>query len=91
MDPESKKLIEETLALAKENNKMLHKVRRVQKFSAFWQGLKILVIVGVAFGLFYYMEPYLNKIINLYNTISGTEQKLNNNGYVSDLLNKFEN
>lgn len=91
MDSESKKLIEETLALAKENNKMLHKVRRVQKWTTIWQTLKLVIIIGVAFGVFYYIEPYINKLLDLYSSVSSTEQKLNGTNYVSGLLDKFEN
>lgn len=90
MDPESKKLLEETFALAQENNKMLHKVRSVQKWTAFWSWLKIILIIGITLGSFYFLEPYLNKMKDLYNSISGTEQKLNNSGSsFQDLLKKF--
>lgn len=90
MDPESKKLLEETFELVKENNKMLHKVRNVQKWAAFWQTLKIVLIIGIAFGSFYFLEPYLNKMVDLYNSISGTNQKLNNStNSIQDLLKKF--
>jgi len=75
MDSESKKLLEETLELARENNKMLHKVRGVQKWAAFWSGLKIFIIIGIALGSFYFLEPYINKVTDLYNSISGTMQK----------------
>ena len=78
MDPESKKLLEETFTLTQENNKMLHKVRSVQKWAIFWSWLKIVVIIGITLGSFYFLQPYINKIIDLYNSISGTEQKLNN-------------
>ncbi|MEK7080859.1 MAG: hypothetical protein AAB902_00470 [Patescibacteria group bacterium] len=92
MDPESKKLLEETFALAQENNKMLHKVRSVQKWATFWRTLKIVVVIGIALGSFYYLEPYLNKIADLYNSISGTGQKLNESGgSFQDLLKKFQN
>jgi len=91
MDPESKKLLEETFSLAQKNNKMLRKVRNVQKWAIFWHTLKILVIIGLIFGSFYYIEPYLNKILDLYSSISNTEQKLNNIGSVSDILKNFEN
>ena len=90
MDPESKKLLEETFALTRDNNKMLHKVRSVQKWATFWQTLKILMIIGIALGAFYFLEPYLNKMVDLYNSISGTAQKLNNTGSsFQDLLKKF--
>ncbi len=90
MDPESKKLLEETFELAQENNKMLRKIRSVQKWSAFWSGLKIFLIIGIALGSFYFLEPYINKIADLYNSISGTTQELNSsNSSFQDLLKKF--
>jgi len=88
MDPESKQLLQNTLALAEENNKMLHKIRGVQKRETLWQVVKIFIIIGIAFGAFYYVEPYLNKVMSLYNSVSGMEQKLNNNP-LQDLLKKL--
>ncbi len=101
MDPESKKLLEETLALAQENNKMLHKVRRVQKWAAFWSGLKVFIIIGIALGSFYFLEPYINKVVDLYNSVSSATQKVKKaadnvnditnvpNDILQDLLKKF--
>lgn len=92
MDPESKRLLEETLALTKENNNILHKVRSVQKWATFWLYLKIFIIVGVALGVFYYIEPYVNKVTDLYSSISGTTQKINdNNNSFQDFLKKITN
>jgi hypothetical protein len=88
MDPESKQLLQNTLALAEENNKMLHKIRGVQKRGTFWQILKFIIIIAIAFGSFYYIEPYLNKIMALYSSVSGMEQKINDSPF-SDFLKKF--
>lgn len=90
MDPESKRLLEETFALTQENNKMLHKVRSIQKWAAFWQGIKIFVIISVALGVVYYIQPYVNKVVDLYNSISGTTQKINNtSNSFQDFLKKL--
>jgi predicted MFS family arabinose efflux permease len=89
MDPESKKLLEETFELEKENNKMLHKVRSVQKWSTIWSVLKIILIIGVAFGAFYFIEPYANKIVGVYDSVSGTPQKANSSSFFQGLVNKF--
>jgi len=88
MDHESKQLLQNTLALAEENNKMLHKIRGVQKRGTLWQVLKLIVIIGIALGSFYYIEPYLNKIMDLYNSVSGMQQQINNSP-IQDLLKKF--
>ena len=71
MDPESKKKLDETFDLAKENNQLLHKIRGVQKWQAFWSILKIVIVIGVALGVAYYIEPYFNKAVNVFNQISG--------------------
>ena len=88
MDSESRQLLQNTLALAEENNKMLHKIRGVQKRGTLWQVLKLIVIIGIALGSFYYIEPYLNKIMDLYNSVSGMQQQINNSP-IQDLLKKF--
>jgi len=85
MDPESKQLLQNTLALAEENNKLLHKIRGVQRRETIWNTVKILVIVAIALGSFYYIEPYLNKIMDLYSSVSDMEQKINDSP-LQDLL-----
>ena len=88
MDPESKQLIQNALALVEENNKLLHKIRGVQKRETLWSVLKFVVIIAIAFGSFYYIEPYLNKVMDLYNSVSGVQQKVNDSS-VQDLLKKL--
>jgi hypothetical protein len=88
MDPESKKMIEETFYLAKENNKMLLKIRSVQKWDIFWSLLKWFIIIGIALGSFYYLEPYVNKIITFYGSISGTSQSSGTSGSFQDFVGK---
>lgn len=66
MDPESKRLLEETLELTQENNKMLHKVRSVQQWATFWSLLKVFLIVGIALGSFYFLQPYIDQLMSIY-------------------------
>jgi len=92
MDPESKQLLQNTLALTEENNKLLHKIRGFQRRGTVWQVLKYLLIIGIALGAFYYMDPYLNKIVNLYNSVTGTAQNTKNTSspsFLQDLLQKL--
>jgi len=88
MDPEAKQLLQTVLSLEEENNTMLHKIRNYQKRQTFWQVVKYLFIIGITLGSFYFLEPYLNKIVDLYNSVSGVQQQLNSNS-VQDLLKKF--
>lgn len=90
MDSELRKMLQELLSLTEENNKMLKKVRGVQKREAFFGALKFIIIVGIGFGVFYYIEPYVNQIIDIFGTVSGLEQQLNSESLnVESLLKNF--
>jgi hypothetical protein len=91
MDPESKKLLEKTFALAEENNKILHKVRSTQKWATWWSVVKVIIIVGVTLGVFYFLEPFVNKFINIWNNVSGSQQQNLNINPVQDFLKKIGN
>jgi hypothetical protein len=89
MDPESKKLLEETFRLAQENNNMLRKVRSVQKWGTYWSLLKVLLIIGIALGSFYFLEPFVNKFISIWNNVSGSQQQNLNSNPVQDFFKKL--
>jgi hypothetical protein len=88
VDPESKKLLEDTFHLEEENNLMLRKVRSVQKWASYWAWLRTILIIGIALGSFYFLEPYFNKIISVWDTISGIQPQPNGTP-VQDFLKKF--
>ena len=67
MEPDIKRLVE----LAEENNKMLHKIRNVQKIATFWHVLKFILIIALALGSLYYIEPYLTKVLDIYDSLGG--------------------
>jgi hypothetical protein len=72
MDPETKKLLDETLELARENNKLLQKIHGVQKRAIWWSILKAVVVIGIAFGSFYFLEPYVARIESVYSSLSAS-------------------
>ena len=76
MDLESQKILEETLELTKENNKLLHKIRGFQKWQTFWSALKIVIVVGVALGVAYYVQPYFDKAMGFFSEVSGIKQDI---------------
>ncbi|MEI7765336.1 MAG: hypothetical protein WCI93_01995 [bacterium] len=87
MDPESKKLLEKTYELVKENSEILHKVRSVQKWQAFWSTLRIIILIGVTLGAAYYLQPFLEKAINLFNQISSSQQVIDTSSLQNILKN----
>jgi ABC-type uncharacterized transport system permease subunit len=62
MDQQEKELLNITLNLVKENNEMLHKVRGVQKRQFVFSVLKIVIIVGIALGAFYFLQPLIDQV-----------------------------
>ena len=75
MDPESKQLLQDIYVLEKENNKILRSIKRSATLGRIMSLLYWLIIIGVSVGAFYYMQPYFDKVMNLYNSISGFQQK----------------
>ncbi len=65
MDPESRKLLEETLELAKENNKLLHYMKRTMRVSTIVTFIYWIFIIGTVFGAYYLIEPYLSQLMDV--------------------------
>jgi len=77
MDPESKKLLEDTFVLAKENNKMLHSVMRYMRISRMMSIIYWVLIIGSAVGAYYFIQPYVDQLIGIY---GGAKSGLDNFG-----------
>lgn len=52
-----------------ENHAMLVSVQRRARLSILFSGLKWIVILGITFGSFFYLQPYLEQILNTYSSI----------------------
>lgn len=61
MDDQSKKLLEETHELAEENNKILLGIRGVQRRQAFFQIVHWVIVIAVAIGALYFLDPYITQ------------------------------
>ena len=75
MDLDSRKL-DELLELTRDNNKILRGLRRVQRWSSFFTFVYWAVILGSILGTYYYLQPQIQKYINLFQTSAGTLQKI---------------
>jgi hypothetical protein len=65
MTPEEHAKLERALALAEENNKILLSIRRSNRIALGMRALYWVVILGLTFGAFYFIQPYLNFLTNL--------------------------
>jgi len=72
MSPEEKELLQRSVTLAEENNRILHalhkhmKIRRALSI-AYW-----VLIVGIAVGAFYFVEPFVGQVRDMYEGAKGS-------------------
>jgi hypothetical protein len=66
MDEEMRKMLEENLELAKENNKMLRKLRNGQRFATITRILYWVVLFAIAYGSYIYVSPHINTLKKIY-------------------------
>jgi len=64
-----RKDLEETREIVERNHEMLEGIERTM----FWRKVSSIVywllIIGVAVGLFYFLDPYLNRLFDVYSQI----------------------
>ncbi len=93
MDPETKQLLKDNLEIAKENNKMLSKMVRNQKWTNIYRVVYWGIIIFSSFGAYYFIQPYLGNLLNVYgvsgiNNVGDVTKTLNNNKQqMEDLIN----
>ena len=66
MDPETKAMLNESLVLARENNAMLKKLVSAEKWARIMRILYWSLILLSFFGSYYFLQPYLSSLLNLY-------------------------
>lgn len=69
MNPEEKVLLERTLKLSEENNKLLHKIDRKTKWAVLWGFIKIAIIVVPIVAGYLFIEPFLRPAIENFNNL----------------------
>ncbi len=66
MTPEERELLLRSIKISEENNKMLRGIRRNARLSVFLRLLYWVIIIGTAFGFYYYTKPFIEPIIKGY-------------------------
>jgi hypothetical protein len=74
MDIEEKRLIEETVALVRENNRLIKKIRRAALWGRATRIVYWVLIIGVAIGAFYFLQPYVDGVRSFYQNIQSTQE-----------------
>jgi hypothetical protein len=78
MDEKDKIILKEIQQMTEENNKILKKMNR----KAFWASISSLmywvVIIGASLGAYYYLEPYVDKFKETYQTVKAELSQVQN-------------
>ncbi len=69
------KALDEILKITKENNEILHSMKRHQRWASIFRAVYWLIIIGVSLGAYYFIQPYLESIMEAYQSITGTASK----------------
>jgi hypothetical protein len=69
MDEESHNILEETLELEKENNRLLKKIWQTQKWRLIFVITKWVIIIAIAGGAYYFIQPYVKLLLDNLNEI----------------------
>ncbi len=85
MSPEERELLNESVRLAEDNNKILHSMRRSIRIGHIVSVLYWVLIIGSAVGAYYFIQPYINQIMDIY---SGAKNNLNDIGDIIKNIKK---
>lgn len=69
MNPEEKVLLERTLKLSEENNKILRKIERRARWAILWGFIKIAIIAVPLILGYFYLEPYIGQALDNFNSV----------------------
>ncbi|MDQ5883396.1 MAG: hypothetical protein QG654_309 [Patescibacteria group bacterium] len=76
MDPDTQKMIRETLRLSRENNELLLKMYGAQKRARFWKFIKFLFLISLVILAYYYVSPYISQLQDSYTSIRASITEL---------------
>ena len=76
MDDEVKQLLEENLAIGKDNRRMLKKLLSYRRWEAIYSFVKWVIVLGFGLWTYYYLQPYLEQVLAAYNQLNGVFQNL---------------
>ncbi len=88
---EIKALAKQALALAEDTNHIVRGMRSAQRWGRFFQFVWWMVIIGVSSATYYYyLQPYVGKLEDLYMQVQSTGQQSQNIGtQLQDLFKSY--
>ncbi len=71
---ELKQLLKQNLEVSEESLKILKKLNKSRRMGSLFFVFKWLIIIGLAIGAFYYLEPYINQIKTMYSQVQDLQK-----------------
>ena len=68
--------IENLEKLTKDNNKILHSMQSRMRWGTFLRVLYWVIIIGSMLGAYYFLQPYVEQLMEAYNTLVGAPDAL---------------
>lgn len=87
MSPEERQLLEETVALSRDNNKMLRQLRGAMRWAWFYSIIKWAIVIATTLGAYYYLQPYLFKLLDAYKAVLDGVDQVKEAGAAIDVQN----
>ncbi|MBP6857804.1 MAG: hypothetical protein KBC11_01265 [Candidatus Pacebacteria bacterium] len=85
------KSIEEKL---EKNTEILTRIRRVQKNSQLFKIFYWTIILLATFGAFYYIQPYLNQLVETYTGVQNSQEQIKSSfadfGSINDIISQLK-
>jgi len=78
MSPEERDLLNHSIEIAEENNRILRVMRRNARIATFFRITYWLIIIGAAFGAYYFIQPYTDAIIKSYGEMKENVENIKN-------------
>lgn len=77
MDSDDRKLLEQTYAYAKENNKILRGIRSEHRWASIRRAIYWLVVIAAVVAGYVYLKPYLKGLQEAYKATQESIQEIN--------------
>ena len=74
---EERPTLQKILDLASENNVMLHRLQRARRWGSFLSIAKWVILIGISAGLYYYLQPILERWPTIWTEFQALMDNLN--------------
>ena len=94
MDPNIDARLKDIEEKLEKTYQLVYKVRRVQKNGQLFKVFYWTLIILATFGAFYYIQPYINQLVETYTGVKDTQQQLQNSmtdfSSINNIINQLK-